>query len=399
MQSKSLFGIEVIAGTKFESKLRIFRAKNYKFTFALLDTKQLVEIGDTISTSHKLSQINFLGINSRITHFFLWKQQSGLFIPSIYRRVYNWVPRSTRSILYQIFFGIQYLINYFQFFLLTILRMNLTSRTKMQELNSRDFLFEILKQAEEEGRRVLYLDFEKEAGEVVAELVVRLFPELDFVSYLHSPHSLTVEGLSGDFFIDYPEYYEASEYLKKQKSDIVLLATRNTMKNELEFLTRLKKNTDIQFTSLVMTDVREFTETKKELQASQKLSLFSLLTNEQFIQDLDVHEAWDYQLQFFITTPNKQHILRSDRSQFTVRVQNLNQLERQVLLALEDITTTPSEMSVNGSVKRLKGRRILPIIEDMRRHNYSSSRTITLNFELEYKGLVSNLTPEAKVFE
>jgi CheY-like chemotaxis protein len=385
VQQKSLFGTPIVLGTKFESKLRIFREKNYKFSFALLDAEQLANLSDEILAKKLLSHINCVGIHSNITHYFFWKQSRPSWIPTLYSKTVSFLPRFLKLIWFWILFVISWVSNYVQFVTIQLLSINMTSRTKIQTLQTREFLFEMLKQAEEEKRSILYIDFDPEAGKVVEELVTRLFPELEFTSYIHNPHSLVVSSQSGEFYIDNPHWYEARQFLAAHPADIIFLATRDSAKDELQFLEKLKSDDQVNYQSILMSDVREFTEGSSGWLAKTKLRLFSLLVLEQFFAELDTKEFWIYKLALTIKT-EQGIVVDSEGNLPHAYLYDPDKLELKMVHLLSDMMDKITDVEISGKIKRKQNPRVLPSFKALMESDYQTVRIVDLEATMKFTG-------------
>jgi hypothetical protein len=390
VQTKNLFGADVVAGTKFESKLRIFRDKNTKFSFALFDTEQLAALSHESMAKRLLSQINCIGIHSHITHYFFWKQPKQPIVPKIYSSTAHYLPHIIRLTLFWLLFGISWINNYIQFVFLNLIGFNFTSRTKMQTLDTREFLFESLKQAEEEERQVVYIDFDPMAGKVVADLVIRLFPNLDFVSYIHRPHSLVLQEKSGDFYVDNPHWYEARQFLAQEKRDLILLASREGVEDELMFLEKIRSDQQVNFRSLILSDVREFMDNSPGWLAKTKLQLFSLMVLEQFLMQLDQDKQWLYQLILNIKTEHG-IVVDHEGNPPTIYLSDLDNLEKQLVYILTDVVEEVTQVEIAGKIKRSQQARVLPSFPNLKESDYLSVRVVQLDVPFKLRGSEATL--------
>lgn len=280
-----------------------------------------------------------------------------------------------------------------QYSVTSLLKINYTKRTKTQVMRPRETLFEIMKMAEEEGRSIVYLDFDTKAGEVVRELITRLYPQLNFVSYIHEPRSLSIQSQSGNFFTDHPHWYEAKQFLAQEKRDIILLAVREGLEDELQAVYELKRDQNVHFSSMITCDVSTLEESHTLKQRFKNIhNLFVHHGFEQFLDAMDRNELWGFVVQLLIKYDDM-HITDSYGNLPSFISEKKDGLEIEVLEALTDIVFDTRQVSVAGKVQRAKQSRMLPNKESLRQYNYARARSIELKVPLVYTGSAKDVRP------
>lgn len=380
-------------GTTFETKLRLFRDKNYKYIFGLVPFSTLASLETHSKSKDLLAQFSSVGVTSDITHFFLWKKNT------VFSRVFATLVRlyTFFKVLFWLFFMLSYLSNLVQYTLTRVLRINYTKRTKTQVMKPRETLFEILKLAEEEGRSVVYIDFDTQAGNVVRELVTRLYPQLEFQTYIHTPRSLSLNQQSGSFFVDHPHWYEAKLYLEAEKRDLVLIASREGITDELQALLELRKDEKVHFAAVLLCDVSTLASvTNLSTRITNLHRLFVTHTLEQYIDEMDKRELWNHSIQLAIQYDDS-YILDKGGEFPRFTTHTSKGLEVEVLEALTEIVYDTRQVSVAGKVKRDRLSRIMPRWDLLKARNYATVRSIDLRVPLVYTGPQDGIRKDYRV--
>lgn len=384
MQTKSLFGSGFVSGTKFELKTRFFKSGNKMLVMGLFDPLRFVGRINYLHSFFILKTLNILAVSNPVIHFFWWKNQKNSVLSQFYASVNGYLGFA-KGVLFYPLLSILFCWNLLLYTFTRVGQVRYSGRTKVQVFSSRDMLFELLKQAEDDKREVTYLDIDNNSGRVVETLVKNLFPDLIFESYLHDPKSLVLQSNSNDFYVLNPHWYEVKTFLEKKKRDVLIIALREDGFGEFEFIEKLVQSNTVQFASALLTDVQSLTEEYSENRIQRNLRSVFQISLEEMLTAIDTGEKWCYEVQLAIQKDD-QMLLDEYGEKPSFFTANLANLEIQMVKVVGEMVQDVKKLKVAGKVVQKKQPRILPTLRDVRLNALQYARRIIVQVPFKFTG-------------
>ena len=225
-----LFGVKLPQISKIALKSEIKSLKNGgKTSLFFLYSEFLLRANRNPAYKQVLNKAGISAIDGKGLHWAMWRIMKIGILPSLYSKfVINWVFL-VRMPIFLLFFGLELLINLFSGLLSLLLKINFTDRTKNQTILGRDLVYDLLKIAEEKNWKTLILGGNSTSDQVTKNLITRLFPKIDLITWTRDSTSLLMKDtLHGNKF----ESDRQNNYSSNLNSNFDARVSRNSLKNQ-----------------------------------------------------------------------------------------------------------------------------------------------------------------------
>jgi UDP-N-acetyl-D-mannosaminuronic acid transferase (WecB/TagA/CpsF family)/ADP-ribose pyrophosphatase YjhB (NUDIX family) len=272
-----LFGVKLPQISKINLKTEIRDLKqNSKTSLYFLYSEFLLRANRNPAYKEVLNNASISAIDGKGLHFSMWRVMGAGFLPKLYSKyIINW-PLLLRMPVFLVFFGIELLVNLVLGFITLLLKINFTARTRNQTILGRDFVYDLIKIAEERGWKTLILGGNSASDEVTKNLVHQLFPSLNLITWTRSSTSLLMKDIqpkipkrpysnladrilsilsnnqtvltSNNVCQVFPDLYEAKLFIKQEKPDLILTCLGGASGKQEFFIDNLCNDKEIEFT-------------------------------------------------------------------------------------------------------------------------------------------------------
>ena len=272
-----LFGVKLPQVSKISLKTEV---KNLKYggktSLYFLYSEFLLRANRNPSYKEVLNRADISAIDGKGLHWAMWKVMGQSLIPKFYSGLVINTPLILRLPVFLLLFLAQLFINLMSGLTTLLLKINFTSRTKNQTILGRDFVYDLLKIAEEKGWKTLILGGSSSSDEVTRNLVTRIFPNLELVTWTRESTSLLMKDAQtkapsrpSSNFADYilklisnkqtpitssnvcqifPDLFEAKIFIKEEKPDLILTCLGGGSGKQEFFIDNLCSDPEIKFT-------------------------------------------------------------------------------------------------------------------------------------------------------
>lgn len=258
MTMASLFGITLPQTNRYTLKRKIRSLKpDSKKLLYFLYSEFLLRANRNPWYKYCLQKADFTAIDGKGLHWAMWTSMTGSPIVDFYKLCLN-LPTPIRSSIFLIAFVAQLVYTIGTGFFTLVLRYNFTKTTQNETILGRDFVYDLLSIAQQNNWKTLVLGGTKESDEVTKELIQKLFPSLDLITWNRSSNSLLMKDKTNSP-IDYntinsenvcqvfPDLYEAKQYIKQQNPQLLLVCLGGKSGKQEFFIENLKSDPTIQF--------------------------------------------------------------------------------------------------------------------------------------------------------
>ncbi len=272
-----LFGVKLPQISKINLKAEVRNLKqNSKTSLYFLYSEFLLRANRNPAYKEVLNKASISAIDGKGLHWSMWRVMGIGVLPKLYSNfVINW-PIFFRLPVFIIFFGLELIWNLVVGLVTLLLKINYTSRTRNQTILGRDFVYDLIKIAEERGWKTLILGGNSASDEVTKNLVQQIFPNLNLVTWTRSSTSLLMKDIQPKIptrpynnFVDrvlsflsnnqtvltssnvcqvFPDLYEAKLFIKQEKPDLILTCLGGASGKQEFFIDNLCNDPEIQFT-------------------------------------------------------------------------------------------------------------------------------------------------------
>lgn len=282
MPIPKLFNVVLPQVSKFELKEKVESLKKgSKNTLYFYYSEFLLRANRNPWYKEVLNRGTIAAIDGRGLHWAMWRtMKPGIIAKTYFNYLYK-LPGIFRIPIFLILFLIKLIINAFGVFFSLVFKYNYTSRTKNQVILGRDFVYDVLRIAEEKKWKTLVIGASRESDEVTKNLVTRLFPKINLSLWTRQPTSLLMrdqfdkkeegaknqtqsKGLldritnsltkeekiltTNNLFEKFPDLYEAKKFIKEDKPDLILVCIGGGSGKQEFFIDNLSQDPEIKFT-------------------------------------------------------------------------------------------------------------------------------------------------------
>jgi len=183
-----LFGVKLPQTTRYELRSKISSLqKDTKNVIYWHYSEFFLRANRNPWYKNVLNRASFAAIDGKGLQWAFWKISKADFLPWLYGKVFvNWFI-FLRIPIFLCLFILQLFYNFLLGSYLLLSRFNFSVRTKNQVILGRDFVYELLKIAEENNWKTIILGGSKSGGEVTKNLISHLFPKLQ-INFWTRPH-------------------------------------------------------------------------------------------------------------------------------------------------------------------------------------------------------------------
>gem|GEM_PF-2284543 len=272
-----LMGVKLPQISKISLKNEIKNLKEgSKTSLYFFYSEFLLRANRNPSYKEVLNRANITAIDGKGLHWAMWRTMKIGFLPTIYSQfIINW-PIVARLPIFLIFFVLELIINLFSGLFSLMLKINFTARTRNQTILGRDLVYDLFKIAEEKKWKTVILGGNSSSDEVTKNLVSKLFPDINLVTWTRDtksnlmkdiqpvvtkrPASNLVDRLlslisnqkvlvtTNNLFQVFPDLFEAKEFIRKEKPDLILTCFGGGSGKQEFFIDNLCNDKEISFT-------------------------------------------------------------------------------------------------------------------------------------------------------
>jgi exopolysaccharide biosynthesis WecB/TagA/CpsF family protein len=205
-----------------------------------------------------LNRGNLSAIDGKGLHWAMWTVMRGGILPSLYKSFFVHFPAFLRIPIFLIFFFWQLIVNILFGFFTLVLKYNYTPRTKNQVILGRDFVYDLLKIAEEKRFKTMVIGGSSESDEVTKNLINKIFPSLDLTIWSRSYSSLLMRDQVLPEFVGetlnsenvcqfFPDLWEAKKAIKESRPDLVLVCLGGSSGRQEFFIDNIYQDPEMEF--------------------------------------------------------------------------------------------------------------------------------------------------------
>jgi exopolysaccharide biosynthesis WecB/TagA/CpsF family protein len=205
-----------------------------------------------------LNRGNLAAIDGKGLHWAMWTVMRGGTLPNIYKSFFIHFPLFIRVPIFVILFFLQLIINLFFGFFSLVLKYNYTPRTKNQVILGRDFVYDLLKIAEEKKFKTMVIGGSGESDEITKNLINKIFPSLNLTIWSRSYNSLLMKDQVLPEFVGetlnsenvcqfFPDLWEAKKAIKDEKPDLVLVCLGGSSGRQEFFIDNIYQDPEMEF--------------------------------------------------------------------------------------------------------------------------------------------------------
>ncbi len=205
-----------------------------------------------------LNRGNMSAIDGKGLGWAMWATMDEGVIPKVYKLIFIYFPLILRLPIFILCFALQLGVNFITGLCTLLFKLDLSKRTKNEILLGRDFVYDLLRIAEQKGFKTLILGGSSESDQFTAQLIKQLFPTLNLISWARSYTSLLMRDQVLPEFINktlnsenvcqfFPDLQEAKQFIKSEKPDIILVCLGGASGRQEFFIDNLYKDPDVDF--------------------------------------------------------------------------------------------------------------------------------------------------------
>jgi UDP-N-acetyl-D-mannosaminuronic acid transferase (WecB/TagA/CpsF family)/8-oxo-dGTP pyrophosphatase MutT (NUDIX family) len=255
-----LFGVRLPQTNKFQLRHQIRNLKpDRKHVLYFFYSEFLLRANRNPWYKATLNRAQITAIDGKGLHWSMYRIMKPGFLPRIYSEyLLNW-PVFLRLPLFLFFFLLECIITLIHGFLTLTTKFNFTRVTKNQVVLGRDFVYDLLKIAQERGWKTLILGGSSTSDEVTRHLIHKLFPDLHLILWTRDSKSLLMRDQSVGELVGstlnshnvcqhFPDLWEAKQFIKKEKPDLILTCLGGASGKQEFFIDNLLLDPEIKFT-------------------------------------------------------------------------------------------------------------------------------------------------------
>lgn len=254
-----LFGVTLPQTTKFQLKERIRRLSQHsqKHLLYFYYSEFLLRANRNPWYKDTLSRANLTAIDGKGLHWAMWSMAKTGWVLKLYSYIIR-TPLLVRLPLFLILFVIQAIINLFSGFFSIVFKVNYTDRTKNEVILGRDFIYDLLRIAQEKEWKTMILGGSRNSDEITKKLINKVFPELDLTLWTRDPKSLLMKDQvlpeyenqtlnSENVCQFFPDLWEAKQFIKDEKPDLLLVCLGGASGRQEFFIDNLYQDDEVDF--------------------------------------------------------------------------------------------------------------------------------------------------------
>ena len=205
-----------------------------------------------------LNRGNLSAIDGKGLHWAMWSVMREGLLPKLYKSFFIFFPIFVRVPVFVLLFFIQLPINLVAGFLTLTLKYSFTPRTKNQIVLGRDFVYDLLRIADEKNFKTMIIGGSEEGSEVTQKLIQNMYPKLDLTVWARSHNSLLMQDKVLPEFIGetitsenvcqfFPDLWEAKKAIKTHKPDLVLVCLGGSTGRQEFFIDNIYQDPEMEF--------------------------------------------------------------------------------------------------------------------------------------------------------
>jgi 8-oxo-dGTP pyrophosphatase MutT (NUDIX family) len=283
MANPKLLEVPLANLTKFELKEKLRKlSRSAKQTVFFLQSTNLTKANRDPGYRQVLSNSSYNLIENFALHFCFWAIQKRPILPKLHAATHDfWLV--FRVAFFGLLFIFQWPLNLILVIFTRLLSYNFSGLTLTQTMPAKVMVWDLLKLAEEKNWKTLVLGGSKTSDEVTRDLILRLFPKLNLITWPRETNSLLSQDkidpeninqvLTSDNICQlFPELYEAKKFIQDKRPDVILTSLSGESGKQEYFLRHLQLDPDIDFAfaaglgnSLGLTDKPETNGTPRKI--------------------------------------------------------------------------------------------------------------------------------------
>jgi exopolysaccharide biosynthesis WecB/TagA/CpsF family protein len=204
-----------------------------------------------------LNNADLTAIDGRGLLFAQWSIASDSLFVKIFKRSIK-SPSPVPVIIFLTLFPFQLFLNFIYGIITLLFHHNFTAKTQNEIILGRDYVYDLLEIADDKNWKVLIIGGSSAGDKVITKAVSKIFPNLNLISWTRSSTSLLMKDqIPSKFFGStlnseninqiFPDLWEARNYIKKTRPDMILVCLGGASGKQEFFLNSLKKDPEISF--------------------------------------------------------------------------------------------------------------------------------------------------------
>jgi exopolysaccharide biosynthesis WecB/TagA/CpsF family protein len=207
---------------------------------------------------YALNRGDITAIDGKGLGWAMWSVMDEGIIAKLYKLIFIYFPRPLRELIFVCCFILQLCINFITGCFTLVFRINLEKRTKNEVILGRDFVYDLLTIAQNNGWKTLIVGGSSESDEFTNSIIKKIFPALHLVTWSRSYTSLLMKDQVLPEFVGqtlnsinvcqfFPDLQEAKQFIKKEKPELVLVCLGGASGRQEFFVDNLKLDPHVDF--------------------------------------------------------------------------------------------------------------------------------------------------------